>query len=278
MKKTTLIPALIALTALQAWAYYDAGTGDFGPYRDDEKTEQVQVKSLDALETSTTDTIQTQKLGIQGDPQAPTWKVVTDTKDPKNISTRLQLVRKGMRTPLQFQVACKLLVDLLAADLNGDGLPDYLLTFRAQPNGSEDVDEGERSDLNPKNDSFIVLLSDRLTYRAFQVANAYLPGWGVYRLGSPAQTALLASFDFKEAHLDLPSGTRVIFHLYQLISVKGSELALDNGLDGRFPKFVVQDESGTHKNHHETKLLTDERKKELLGLYPPTITEGHFKK
>ena len=70
----------------------------------------------------------------------------------------------------------------------------------------------------------------------------------------------------------------MIFHLYQLLTVKGRELALDNSPDARFPKIVAQDESGRHKNHKETKLLSDARKKELLNLYQPAITEIQFKK
>lgn len=278
MIKTYLIPTLIAFTALRASANYGASTDDYGPYRDNEKPAQTLVKPLDQLESTNTDTILTQKLGFKDDPQAPTWKVVTNSMDRKNSSILFQLVRNHIKKPLRFLVTGKILVNIMASDLNGDGLPDYLLTFWVPKQTTEDGEESERPDMNPKNDSFIVLLSVKKTYRAYWVENAYVPNWGIYRLRSPAQTVLLASCDFPGTHLSLPPETRVIFHLYQLIAVKGSRIALENDLDRRFPMFVAQDESSTHKNHKETKLLSDDRKKESLKLYKPVITEIHFKR
>jgi hypothetical protein len=278
MKKTYFLAVWAALTAVQAWAFYEMSSADFGPFKDDEKTTQVAVKTLDQLESSQADAMQTQKLGIKEDPQAPAWKVAEDTQDPKNHSTLFQLLRNPKKKPLQFEVRGKDLVDFFTADLNGDGVPDYILTFRGESQGAGEEEEEGQDQMTPNKDSFIVLLSSKKTYRAFLVEKAHLPEWGIYQLGPQAQTALLATGDFKDPKTDLPPDTRVIFHLYQLLSVKGSELVLDNSLDSRFPKFVAQDEGATHKNHKETKLLTDSRKKELLSLYQPAITEMHFMK
>lgn len=278
MKKTFFLIFLLIFTALQAWALYDGWTDDFGPFRDDEKIARVALRVLDTLESSQTDTTQVQKRGLKDDTQAPVWLIQTDSKDPKNLSTLFQIMRNKSKKPLRFEVPGKNFTDIYTADLNGDGLPDYLLTLNNPSIGGAD-DEGDSQDgYSSKNLSFIVLLSVKKTYRIYLVEKARMPDTGVCKIGPQLATCLLHTTDFTEPKLSLPAETHVVFHLYQLLSVNGAELHIDNGLDLRFPKFVAQDMGASHKNHKETKLLTDSRKKELINLYQPVITELHFKK
>lgn len=278
MKKTYLLSALVALCALRAWAFYGGISENFGPFRDDEKVVRVVLKDLDMLESSQSETTQTQKMGLKEDAQAPTWLIRNDSKDPKNNSTLFQLVRNKKKKNLKFELTGKVFQNISVADLNGDGLPDYFFTFFNQSQKVAEVEDENQDGITSDRDSFVVLLSSKKTYRAFLVENAHFPEWGVYKMGTSAETVFLHTVDFREAHLSTPSETQnqMIFHLYQLLSVRGSELVVDNGLESRFPKFVAQDLAATHKNHKETKLLTDARKKELLNLYKPKITELHF--
>jgi hypothetical protein len=58
-----------------------------------------------------------------------------------------------------------------------------------------------------------------------------------------------------------------------LVGIYGGELRLDNEIDPRFPTLIAEQVDGLVKNHHETKLISAERKKEIVESNRPKITE-----
>jgi hypothetical protein len=279
MRGKGLWTAALLLVCGQALAFYSDGISEcFGPFRDDEKIEKVKLTELKNLGTTQDEKNGlVRKLGQADESKAPFWVIRQNSEANKNAPCTIQFFREKRKKPLKLVLEGQNFTGAFTADLNGDGKPDYILSL-AQPREAEEGSGEEGSFLASRMESFILVLSGKKNYRAYWVKDTDLALWDFMKLAPGADSQVIHTTDFAEPREPKSGQTRVIFHLYQLLSIKGDTVGVDNSLDKRFPKIVAQDMGARHKNHMETKLLTDGRKKELLAKYPPQIIELKFKK
>jgi len=135
------------------------------------------------------------------------------------------------------------------ADLNGDGVPDYVAMTWSGGCGLA----GEMSWVT-------FLLSSPAGYTRTEVLSFDAEPADVVDIGGRAYL-VDASFVYGEAGRD---GRAHNYWVYNLLRVDGKTLALDNAADHRFPKWVLYTFA---PNHHDTDQLTPEQRERLWRQY-----------
>jgi hypothetical protein len=272
MKKITLMLFALVLTSHLMAQDFEGGD-EFGPFRDDEKIEKVLLKQLDVISTAQTSANeQDQTLGFVAD-LLPTFQVQI-LSTPSRAVFQMTLGKK--KAPLQFTLDNVGNFSVYSADLNGDGLPDYVIETVKGGDDTNTVQDEEAD--GPQGIGLVLLLSDHKSYKAYEIPGTDYLSWGFLKLKPGPDTQFLHHAQIRKSPFPDKPGKLCLFQLYQLLNIHGASVSLDTTDDPRFPKFVCRDLGTLRKNHKETKLLTPDDKKKLLGEHLVQIVQIPVKK
>lgn len=251
---------------------------NFGPFSDEEKVPLISLNPVTPLSVSSVDNQDLQILGQTGDHPVTLFKIET-TRNAQGAAERtvIQWVRKGKKLKPMSLILDKIsLGAAVSADLNGDGIPDYVFpTFQSTQidNHSEDQDYSAGAGL------LVLLSSGPKVWKAYFIPHTPLDPQAFLNLKNDGRSWILQTAFLRDTGaVPKVKGDDLSFYLYQLLVVDKEGLRLDTVTDPRFPKFVCQASESLRKNHKETKLLTDEQKKKLLADHPVMITPMAFQK
>jgi hypothetical protein len=159
--------------------------------------------------------------------------------------------------------------DVLTADLNRDGRPDFVFPLETRRRPGE-VDEDQP---DPGRD-VLFLLSSKRGHRFIRMEGVRYDEDGFVALREDGAIQWVhTTFIPRHSAQSRFEGRKIYFYLHRLFHVRGDDLAPDEGMDSRFPRFVLYTPGTKRRNHKETGLLSDEEKKLLMEKYPVKRSE-----
>lgn len=247
---------------------------DFGPFPDSETVPRVALASCPLVRSASEGTKTVDEFAMPAEPDRPVLTITTEQPGSERADSRLRLDFGGKSISYETTLpGAEGFEQVYTADLNQDRIPDFVLPFvrpRAADRGSDDP-SGDRG-------SLLFILSGKERYRFTRVDDARFDEEGFLSILNDGavqwvHTALIARHP---ARLKSKNG-KGYFYLHRLYYVRGDRLVEVDGMDARFPKFVLYVPGTARKNHKETKLLTADQKKEILASRPVTLLELEVK-
>jgi hypothetical protein len=275
MKKTMLACLfLAAVTPL-----YSGVMEDFGPFLDPETIVRVALQPCTLLRSTTTEGKTVEEFGLPGETQKPFLTLEVDNSVPEKYTAILKM-DFGPKEPAYEGVieGASWFMDILTADLNGDAKPDFVIPYNLHETGGIGQSEEAMGSAPSRGQDVLFALSGKEKLRFTVVSDVQFDEDGFVSLLNDGtvqwvHTALFAGPKGQGAEGD----RKALFYLHRLYNIQEDGLALSEGLDSRFPKFVSYYPGSRRKNHKETKLLTDVQKKEMLDKYPVKTAEWAVK-
>jgi len=242
---------------------------DFGPFPDSETVSRVPLKPCTMLRSTRVETRTVEEFAMPEEAETPFLTVTVDNPIPGKWTSTLRM-DFGKRLPSYEGVieGASWFMEVLTADLNGDGKPDYVIPYVL--NREEVPQEDVPGDL----ECVLFALSGPKVHRFTNVTGIRFDEDGFISLLNDGavqwvHTLFLAKHPARSKFAD----RKVYFYLHRLFYVRGDQLTAVEGMDARFPRFVLYSPGTSRKNHKETKLLTAEQKKALLEANPAGMGE-----
>ncbi len=246
---------------------------DFGPFPDSEAVSRVPLKPCTMLRSTRVDTRTVEEFAMPGEGETPFLTVTVDQPVPGKWTSTLKM-DFGRKFPSYEGVieGASWFMEILTADLNGDGKPDYVIPYVL--NREEVPQEDVPGDL----ECVLFALSGPKVHRFTNVTGIRFDEDGFISLLNDGavqwvHTLFLAKHPARSKFAD----RKVYFYLHRLFYVRGDQLTVVEGMDARFPRFVLYTPGASRRNHKETKLLTAEQKKALLEANPAKTEEWAVK-
>jgi hypothetical protein len=245
------------------------GPPDFGPFPASETVGTVPLAPCTLLRSTRTDTRTVEEFALPGEPEKPFLTVTTDNPTPEKWTSVLRM-DFGRKVPSYEGTleGVSWFANVLTADLNGDARPDFVIPHVLQKQGTDGED-----DLGAP-EAVLLALSGKERYRFVLARDVEFDEEGFVSLLNDGtvqwvHTRLLSKHPARSKYPE----RQVLFYLHRLFYVRGDQLTAGEGMDARFPKFVLYTPGTNRKNHKETRLLTADQKTALLAANPAVLEE-----
>jgi hypothetical protein len=273
-----LLVLFLALGVHSAFAMGD-WYEDFGPYAENEKPAPVTLEPLVARSRTTLGCNTSAEYGLKNSPAQFLLKIDGSQDDQKKSKLVIQLTQPDPLPDLKLEIPDAAdAYSVYTADLNGDGKPDYIISYvhitpdQAQGKGS---DEDEDNSYQANGQNILFLMSSGNVMTAYSLNNCNLEEDGFVKVPGSDQVQYVTLKIIKN-HGVKPKYKyhSLLFLLFRpVVFDKTGEVKPPDTQEPRFPKFVSFFENSDRKNHKETALLTADQKKDLLAKNPLDITK-----
>ncbi len=280
-RRAGLLSALLFLLGTSSSYAYGDWFDDFGPYAENEKPAPVTLESMVTRARNVLGCNTSEEFGLKNSSAPFLLKADVTQDDRKKYKLVLQLTQPDPLPDLKLEIPDGAEVSAVyTADLNGDGQPDYVIPYTQSTGDLLTQEEGSESDRdeNPygaKGQCLLFLISSGRIMTAYNLdhaemeEDAFVKGAGT----DPVQFLSLRFLKDKDVKPKYQY-ENLTFLLYRpLVFTKAGEVKPPDAPDSRFPKFVSYVESSVRKNHKETKLLTEDQKKDLLQKNPMELVK-----